>query len=46
MLARLEQRRQSLIDRFIAMETALITMNRILESMRQSFEALTNFQRQ
>ncbi|MCZ6814726.1 MAG: flagellar filament capping protein FliD, partial [Alphaproteobacteria bacterium] len=46
MLARLEQQRQSLINRFIAMETALITMNRILDSMRQSFDALTNFQRQ
>ncbi|MFB3149859.1 MAG: flagellar filament capping protein FliD [Alphaproteobacteria bacterium] len=46
MLARLEQQRQSLISRFIAMETALITMNRILDSMRQSFDALTNFQRQ
>ena len=46
MLARLEQQRQSLISRFIAMETALITMNRILDSMRQSFDALTNFQSQ
>ncbi len=46
MLARLERQRQSLISRFIAMETALITMNRILDSMRQSFEALTNFQSQ
>ncbi|MCH8197117.1 MAG: flagellar filament capping protein FliD, partial [Proteobacteria bacterium] len=45
MLARLEQQRQSLISRFIAMETALITMNRILDSMRQSFEALTISQR-
>ena len=46
MLARLEQQRQSLLHRFIAMETALITMNRILDSIRQSFDALTNFQRQ
>ena len=45
MLARLEQQRQSLLSRFIAMETALITMNRILDSMRQSFEALTISQR-
>ena len=46
MLARLEQQRQSLLHRFIAMETALIIMNRILDSIRQSFDALTNFQRQ
>ena len=45
MLARLEQQRQSLLHRFIAMETALIIMNRILDSIRQGFEALTNFQR-
>ncbi|MCH7542241.1 MAG: flagellar filament capping protein FliD, partial [Proteobacteria bacterium] len=44
MLARLEQQRQFLINRFIAMETALITMNRILDSMRQSFDSLTAFQ--
>ncbi|MCH7711329.1 MAG: flagellar filament capping protein FliD, partial [Proteobacteria bacterium] len=44
MLARLEQQRQVLIDKFIAMETALIIMNRILDSIREGFDSLKAFQ--
>jgi flagellar hook-associated protein 2 len=46
MLARLEQKRQSLLQRFIAMETALISMNRILDSIKQGFDALRASQAQ
>ncbi len=41
MLARLERQRASLLDRFLAMETALTSMKNILESMRQTFEAMS-----
>ena len=44
MLARLEIQRQSLLERFIAMETAIATNNRILESLQSSAQALTNSQ--
>lgn len=40
MLERLEFQRQVLTDGFIKMETALATMNRILESVRQATEAM------
>ena len=42
MLLRLELQRQQLLDKFIAMETALATMNSIMDAMRQTFEALSN----
>ena len=41
LLLRLERQRQSLLQRFIAMETALTLMNSILDSIRQSFKVLT-----
>ena len=44
MLARLEIQRQSLLERFIAMETAIATNNRILESLQSSAQALNNAQ--
>ncbi len=44
MLVRLEQQRQVLIDKFIAMETALIIMNRILDSIKEGFDSLKAFQ--
>jgi flagellar hook-associated protein 2 len=40
-LARLERQRTSLLDRFLAMETALTSMKNLLESMRQTFEAMS-----
>lgn len=36
---RLERERERLLERFIAMETALATMNRLLESLRQQIDA-------
>lgn len=42
MLARLERQRAALIERFIAMETALTTMKNILESLQQTFDAMSN----
>ncbi len=42
MLARLERQRASLLDRFLAMETALSSMKNLLESMRQTFDAMSN----
>jgi flagellar hook-associated protein 2 len=36
---RLERERERLLDRFIAMETALATMNRLLDSLRQQIDA-------
>jgi flagellar hook-associated protein 2 len=42
LLERLERQRQSLLERFIAMETALTQMNAILDSIKQSFEVLTS----
>lgn len=41
MLARLERQRVSLLDRFLAMETALTAMKNILESLKQTFEAMS-----
>lgn len=41
LLARLERQRISLLDRFIAMETALSTMNSLLDQIRQTFDVLT-----
>lgn len=41
MLARLERQRTSLLARFQAMETALTSMKNILESMRQTFDAMS-----
>ena len=42
MLTRLEIQRKNLLDRFIVMETALATMERIMDSMRQTFAALSS----
>ena len=39
-LARLEIQRESLLARFIAMETTLATANRILDSIKQTTDAL------
>jgi len=36
---RLERERERLLERFVAMETALATMNRLLESLRQQIDA-------
>jgi flagellar hook-associated protein 2 len=36
---RLERERERLLDRFVAMETALATMNRLLDSLRQQIDA-------
>lgn len=41
MLARLERQRAALLERFLAMETALTTMKNILESLKQTFEAMS-----
>ncbi len=41
MLLRLELQREALFERFVVMETALAQMNNILESMRQTFDAMT-----
>ena len=40
MLVRLEIQRKDLLDRFIRMEVALATANRILDSIKQTTEAL------
>jgi flagellar capping protein FliD len=40
MLVRLEIQERDLLDRFLRMETALATANRILESIRQTTEAM------
>jgi flagellar hook-associated protein 2 len=40
MLERLEQQRQDLLDRFVRMETALATANRILDSISQITQAM------
>ena len=42
MLERLEYQREQLLARFYAMEVALASMNNLLESIRQTFDALTN----
>ena len=42
---RLASLRERLIARFIAMETAIASMNNILDTLRQQFEAITNAQR-
>ena len=42
LLLRLERERESLMERFIAMETALTQMNAILDSIRETFKVLTN----
>lgn len=44
MLARLENQRQALLDRFIAMESALLTLNNTLDTIKQQAEALANSQ--
>jgi flagellar hook-associated protein 2 len=36
---RLDRERERLLERFIAMETALATMERLLESLRQQIDA-------
>jgi flagellar hook-associated protein 2 len=36
---RLERERERLLERFVAMETALTTMNRLLDSLRQQIDA-------
>lgn len=41
MLDRLEIQRQNLLERYIAMETALAAADRIMQSIRQTTEALT-----
>jgi len=41
MLDRLEIQRQNLLERYIAMETALATADRIMQSIRQTMEALS-----
>ena len=41
MLARLERQRQTLLNSFIAMETALTTMNNLLESIKSTYAAMT-----
>jgi flagellar hook-associated protein 2 len=40
MLARIEIQRQSLLERFISMETALATANRVLESISRTTDAM------
>jgi flagellar hook-associated protein 2 len=42
MMARLDRQRQALLDRFIAMETALTSMKNLLDSLKQTFEAMSN----
>ena len=42
---RLERERERLLERFVAMETALATMNRLLESLRQQIDAAFNSDR-
>ena len=37
---RLERERERLLERFVAMETALTTMNRLLDSLRQQIDAV------
>lgn len=41
MKARLERQRQSLLDRFLAMETALTTMKNLLDSLKQTFDSMS-----
>ena len=41
MLERLDYQREQLLIQFVAMETALSSMNRILDSIRQTFEVLS-----
>ena len=41
MLERLEIQRQQLLDRFVAMESALISMNNTLDTIRQQIDALS-----
>lgn len=40
MVVRLDLQREALFQRFVAMETALATMNNILESIRQTFDVM------
>lgn len=42
MLDRLEIQRQNLLDRYISMETAIASANRILDSIKQTTDALAN----
>src|SRR5690606_38899935 len=44
MLDWLEIQRQNLLERYIAMETAIATANRIMESLKQTTDALTKQQ--
>ena len=39
---RLERERERLLERFVAMETALATMNRLLDSLRQQIDSAFN----
>jgi flagellar capping protein FliD len=41
MMARLDRQRQALLDRFIAMETALTSMKNLLDSLKQTFDAMS-----
>jgi flagellar hook-associated protein 2 len=45
MQERLDRERDRLMERFIAMETALATMNRLLESLRQQIDAAFYYDR-
>jgi flagellar hook-associated protein 2 len=42
MQERLERERERLLERFVAMETALTTMNRLLDSLRQQIDSAFN----
>jgi hypothetical protein len=42
MLERLDRQRQSLLNSFIAMETALTSMNNLLESIKSTYNAMTS----
>ena len=42
MLDRLEIQRQNLLERYIAMETAIASANRIMDSLKQTTDQLAN----
>jgi flagellar capping protein FliD len=41
MMARLDRQRQALLDRFLSMETALTSMQNLLDSLKQTFAAMS-----
>ncbi len=45
MLARIDQQRQSLLDQFIRMETAVTSLNSLSDQITQTFTSLTNAQK-